>query len=200
MEQKSIVVDTLKIRIIQALGATNREGIANLVAWLEANDFFTSPASTKFHGAYKGGLSHHSYNVYTALSMYDRMLKLETPRESLIIAGLLHDVCKIGAYIGDAKPYQWNPNHPKGHATLSIARIRQFIELTDLEEKMILYHMGIYGLVEFQDPGKEHRGEYTLRNKGMANAWYHHPIVKVMYFCDELATLEEKAEEHESNK
>ncbi len=165
-----------------------------LIAWLDATGFFESPASRKYHSAYRCGLSIHSHNVYTTLIAYDKLLKLETPKDSLIIAALLHDVCKIDAYIGEAAPYKNNRDKPEGHATLSIIRIKEFIDLTELEEKMILYHMGIYGLVEFQDPGKEHKGEYTLRNKSMANAWYHHPIVKVMYFCDELATLEEKNE------
>lgn len=195
MEQKSIVIDTLKVTIITLLKLTNRVDMDKLIESLEGNDFFEAPASTKYHGAYKGGLSHHSYNVYTALAMYDKMLKLNTPKESLIIAGLLHDICKCHAYLGNAAPYRWNPDQPKGHAILSIQRIKMHIELTELEEKMILYHMGVYGLKEFQDPGREHKGEYMLRHDGLANAWYHHPIVKVMYFCDELVTLEEKAEE-----
>ena len=100
---------------------------------------------------------------------------------------MLHDVCKIGAYIKTDKGWKWNKKQPKGHAILSIKRISEHIELTDLEDKMIRYHMGVYGLKEF-DPKK---GEYELRNKQMANAWYHYPIVKVMYFCDELVSLGE---------
>jgi hypothetical protein len=72
-----------------------------------------------------------------------------------------------------------------------VARVKQFINISELEEKMILYHMGVYGLHEFE----EGKGEYPLRGGGLANAWYHHPAVKVMYFCDELATLGEKARE-----
>lgn len=74
---------------------------------------------------------------------------------------------------------------------MSVARVKQFINISELEEKMILYHMGVYGLHEFE----EGKGEYPLRGGGLANAWYHHPAVKVMYFCDELATLGEKARE-----
>jgi len=119
----------------------------------------------------------------------------------------------MGAYIGTEKPYKWNKQQPKGHALLSIERIKKHIELTELEELMIKYHMGVYGLNEFYDEDDWQTGEYPLRGdhtndkemskeeskkarygKSMANAWYHNPIVKVMYFCDELATLEEKAE------
>lgn len=185
----------MKEEIIKLLLSTGRENIGSLIKELELNSFFESPASTRFHGCYAGGLAKHSLGVYNLLCAYDESLKLNTLKDSLIIAALLHDVCKIGAYIGHAKPYSFNKAQPAGHAKLSISRIKEFITLTELEEKMILYHMGIYGLVEFQDPGKEDRGEYTLRNESMANAWYHHPIVKVMYFCDEIATLQEKAQE-----
>ena len=43
-----------------------REGAPELLAWLESTDFFTAPASTKYHGAYPGGLVDHSLNVYLA--------------------------------------------------------------------------------------------------------------------------------------
>ncbi len=186
---------TVKEIIITKLKSTERNNIDNLIGWLEQEGFFESPASTKYHGCYVGGLAKHSLNVYDLLDRYVITLHLDVPNDSIIIAALLHDVCKIGAYIGQEKPYSFNRMQPKGHALLSLERIKKFIKLTELEEKMVLYHMGIYGLVEFQDSGKEYKGEYTLRNNGMANAWYHHPVVKIMYFCDEIATLEEKAKE-----
>jgi 23S rRNA maturation-related 3'-5' exoribonuclease YhaM len=187
--------EAIKTSIIDSLRMTKREGIEALITDITDKGFFEAPASTRFHGCYQGGLAAHSHQVYALLYNYNITLNLEIPQESLIIAALLHDVCKIGAYMGNAKPYAWNKQQPAGHAKLSLERIKKFIKLTELEEKMILYHMGVYGLVEFQDPGSEHRGEYNLRNEGMANAWYHHPIVKVMYFCDEIATLQEKIQE-----
>jgi len=178
-------------RIEELLLSTNRKGMENLLEYMRTSGFFTSPASIKFHGCYAGGLAVHSLGVYDLLDLYALSLKLECPVDSLIIAPLLHDLCKIGAYIGDRKPYTYNRSNPKGHAVLSIERISRFIKLTELEEKMILYHMGVYGLNEFD----ERKGEYPLRGGGMANAWHHHTIVKVMYFCDELATLDEIADE-----
>jgi len=115
----------------------------------------------------------------------------------VVIAALLHDVCKVGAYVqrsevgGQRSEYRWNREHPKGHARLSIEILKRMIRLTEIEELMIRFHMGVYALNEFE-PGK---GEYPLRGGGLANAWYHHPIVKLMYFADELATLGEKGEE-----
>ena len=83
---------------------------------------------------------------------------------------------------------------------------------------MIRYHMGIYGLNELYEPDSwefKAGAEYPLRGdhskdesmskeesqkarygKSLRNAWYHNPICKLMYFCDEIATLEEKANEN----
>lgn len=182
-------------KIIELLMKVKRDGIDNLIEYLIEEGFFESPASTRFHGCYAGGLADHSLGVYELLTGYNASLKFNIEEESIIIATLLHDVCKIGAYLGNCKPYKWNRSQPSGHANLSIERVKQFIELTQLEEKMIFYHMGVYGLTEFD----ENKGEYPLRGGAMANAWNHHPIVKVMYFCDELESFESKAKEIKEN-
>jgi len=201
-------------KIIQLLTSTNRKGMDAMIGYLKAEGFFEAPASTKFHGAYPGGLANHSLRVYELLTGFNNMLMLGTgtgsgqeplplTQENITIAALLHDVCKIGAYIGIKKPYKWNRGQPKGHALLSIARIKEYIELTEIEELIITYHMGVYGLNEFYKEDDWQSGEFPLRGdeskskeerrgKSLANAWYHNPVVKVMYFCDEIATLEEK--------
>jgi len=217
---------TTEKRITELLESTNREGVTDLVCYLRESGFFECPASTKFHGAHKGGLAEHSLRVYELLDNRCGMLNLgrdfspgqkplEITEEAIVIAALLHDVCKVGAYIGDESPYKWNKQQPKGHALLSIERIKKHIELTELEELMIKYHMGVYGLNEFyEEDSWEYKtsAEYPLRGdhskcegmtkeesqkarygKSLRNAWYHNPIVKLMYFCDELAVFEEKA-------
>ena len=45
----------------------NREGIERLVDFIDSTDFYTAPASTKFHGSYEGGLLEHSMKVYELL-------------------------------------------------------------------------------------------------------------------------------------
>jgi 23S rRNA maturation-related 3'-5' exoribonuclease YhaM len=187
----NISVQDQQTQIETLLCETKRPGIENLLAYLDTSGFYTGPASTKFHGCYSGGLAAHSLGVYDLLIEFNKLLRLECPWESIVIAALLHDVCKVGAYIGTEKPYAYNKTQPKGHAVLSIERIKKHIVLTELEEMMIRYHMGVYGLKEFDDA----KGEYTLRGESMANAWFHHPIIKVMYFCDELDTLQAKANE-----
>ena len=208
-------------KIIELLRSTGRDCIESLIDYLKADGFFEAPASTKFHGSYPGGLAMHSLRVYEILAAYNKAFDLgqanglgQKPlpllQENIIIAGLLHDVCKIGAYIGNKKPYKWNRGQPEGHALLSINRIKDHIELTEIEEMMIKFHMGVYGAVEWE----AYCGEYSLRGdhsdddiktkeqsqkdrygQSLRNAWYHNPICKLMYFCDEIATLEEKAKE-----
>ena len=220
----------IKDQITQLLRKSSRPGMENLIKYVEKSGFFTSPASTKFHGCYSGGLAKHSFTVYSYVCEFinKRGLKLdavtssgqkplEISQESIIIACLLHDIFKAGAYLGTKKPYKWNKRMPKGHALLSIEIIKKFIELTGIEELMIKYHMGVYGLREFYEKDSwdyEKNAEYPLRGdhskdeemsreeskaarygKSLANAWFHNPICKIIYFCDEIATLEEKAEE-----
>ena len=80
-----------------------REGLDKLLDWLEKSDFFEAPASTKYHGNYAGGLLEHSLNVYDCLVSYlksDRAKQFgfEYSDESIAIAALLHDLCKMNTY------------------------------------------------------------------------------------------------------
>lgn len=209
------------------LGGTGRKGMKDLFVYLAEEGFFDSPASTKFHGCYKGGLAEHHYKVYIYLQEYvtKRKMKLDAVTsagqkplpvkpENLIIAGLLHDIYKIGAYVGTEKPYSWNKKTPKGHGQLSIDRIEKFIKLDDIEKLMIKFHMGIYGAYEFYEEGswEYKKAEYHLRGdhsqdeeisrdeskrrrygQSLANAYFHNPVCKIFSICDEIETLEAKA-------
>ena len=83
----------------------HREGGEELLDYLSnKSDFFTAPASARFHGSYPGGLCEHSVNVYHCLADYlarprcREVYGLEYTDESIAIAALLHDVCKVGCY------------------------------------------------------------------------------------------------------
>ena len=66
---------------------------------LTESGFFTAPASTKYHGAYEGGLFDHSYNVASALVTLSHNNNLEWLRpESPYIIGMFHDICKQDQY------------------------------------------------------------------------------------------------------
>ena len=77
-----------------------RRGADKLLEWLESTDFFTAPASTRFHAAYEGGLVEHSLNVYEV--MIAKHFDMEKDDlESFTIVSLLHDICKAGFYTVD---------------------------------------------------------------------------------------------------
>ena len=57
----------MKEKFLQLLKSVKREGIDELIAFIEKTDFFTAPASTRFHGCYEGGLVEHSLKVYEIL-------------------------------------------------------------------------------------------------------------------------------------
>ena len=73
----------------------SRPGAEKLLTWLEGTDFFTAPASTRFHGACEQGLVMHSLNVYRALM---EQLEEGDSAESFAICALLHDLCKANFY------------------------------------------------------------------------------------------------------
>lgn len=131
--------------------------------WLIQNRFFTQAASTKYHGAYEGGLFDHSYEVTQVLLDMTQRLNLQWTRpESPYIIGMFHDLCKIDNYItvtdepgeimmgtGDVKGrkihFEYNPNCIlTGHADKSIMLLSQFINLTEEELLCIRFHMGAY--------------------------------------------------------
>lgn len=82
-----------------------RDGADVLLDWLKKSDFFTAPASTKYHGAYEGGLLEHSLNVYDCLlgELASMNMTDKYSKETVAIVSLLHDVCKIGLYISEPK-------------------------------------------------------------------------------------------------
>lgn len=115
---------------------------------LDELGFFTAPASTKYHGAYKGGLLDHSLATAEALVELTEKLGLEWERQSSpYIVGMLHDLCKCDNYIIDVDTdnYIYNPDLIlDGHGEKSIIMIQKFMSLTDEEIACIRWHMGAF--------------------------------------------------------
>ena len=83
----------------ELLLSTRRQGIKQLVEWLNNSDFKVAPASTRYHSAYEGGLLEHSLNVYYELIRQQDLIRLlNIPQDTLIITALLHDICKVNYY------------------------------------------------------------------------------------------------------
>jgi hypothetical protein len=136
----------------------HREGADKLLEWLKGSDFFTAPASAKYHGNREGGLCEHSVNVYYRFSdlMSHEFGKAEL--ETCAICGLLHDVCKVNFYTvstrnvkndetgqWEKKPYySIDDKVPYGHGEKSVYIISGFMRLTREEAFAIRFHMGDY--------------------------------------------------------
>jgi hypothetical protein len=146
----------MKDKIIQLLMSTGREGIEKVIEFMESSDFFTAPASTKYHGAYEGGLAEHSFNVYQLLAHKNKIFKLELPADTIIICGLLHDICKTNFYKKGSRNVKGNgqwvakevweveDQNPLGHGSKSVILLQQWITLTQFEIMAILWHMGAW--------------------------------------------------------
>ncbi|MBE7062525.1 MAG: HD domain-containing protein [Clostridia bacterium] len=151
-----------------------REGADKLLDYLQspASDFFEAPASTRFHGAYAGGLVEHSVNVYHCLKAYlDRERVKETyglsvAGESVAIAALLHDLCKVNCYKPGTRnvkengvwktvpTFEYSDDLPYGHGEKSVYIITGFMRLSREEAFAIRYHMGFAGTEEARNVGE----------------------------------------------
>lgn len=133
-----------------------REGAKELLEWLHTTDFFTAPASTRFHECYDGGLAEHSVNVYYTLVPMAKAFGEAVDRETAAIISLLHDICKIGMYKIEMRNKKidgvWEqvPFYTVdedfcfgGHGSKSVFLIQKFMKLTDEEAVCINCHMGV---------------------------------------------------------
>lgn len=146
-----------------------REGADKLLEFLLKSDFFTAPASTRYHGACEGGLLQHSLNVYDCLvdilarPRMKEIYGIEYSDESIAIAGLLHDICKVNFYkVGTRNVkdengkwtsvpyYTIEDTLPYGHGEKSAYIVSAYMKLTRDEAFAIRYHMGFSGT---EDPG-----------------------------------------------
>ena len=147
-----------------------RDGADELLDFLQnRSDFFTAPASTRYHGACEGGLLAHSLNVYDCLvdilnrPRVKEVYGIEYSDESIAIAALMHDICKVNFYktsFRNAKDEngQWvsvpyytiEDNLPYGHGEKSVYIVSGYMRLTRDEAFAIRYHMGFSGT---EDPG-----------------------------------------------
>ena len=139
------------------LSQVTRPGADKLLEWLKSTDFFTAPASTRFHGAYPGGLVKHSLNVYYAMLGNFNLRGLYSPQTQAIVA-LLHDVCKVGVYHTETKrrrnpdtgtwedyqAYTFRDPFPLGHGEKSLYLITKYMALTEEEALAIRWHMGAF--------------------------------------------------------
>ncbi|MDE6614120.1 MAG: HD domain-containing protein [Clostridia bacterium] len=191
-----IDLDINKERFIQLFNKhITREGSEKLLKWLADSDFFTAPASSKFHNAVTGGLCDHSLNVFDrAVELIENENKKDgSPFKNITmgniaIATLLHDVCKVNFYevqlrnvkvdgMWEQVPYfSVNDSLPYGHGEKSVYIISGFMRLTREEAMAINWHMG----------GFDKRvigGDYSL-----SKAFTDYPFATIVHIADIMAT------------
>lgn len=164
-----------------------REGISDLVQWLNGTDFFVAPASTRYHGCYAGGLVTHSLNVYVQLKKLCDWYECDASDESVAIVALFHDLCKVGTYKTEMRwrkdsNDQWEqyPTWKReedfaygGHGSKSVFLVQSFIKLSPDEASAINCHMGQWESTNYGNPSTVYE-----RNK---LAW-------LLHVADEAAT------------
>lgn len=136
----SSIISANKDVIISLLLETKREGIENVIHYLEESGFYDAPSSICRHHNWRGGLAEHCLGVYKIASE----LNNELPHESLVIAGILHDICKASKLYYDADGnIQRRHTHIKGHGRRSIKLLEKCgLSLTEDERLAIRWHMG----------------------------------------------------------
>ena len=168
MSCKEEFIDIFKTHI-------TREGAEKLLDFLEnKSDFFTAPASARYHGAYESGLSENRLNEYHCLVDYlqrervQELYGLEYSDESIAIVALLHDLCKVGCYkrgtrnVKNESTGQWEkvPTYtfddplPYGHGEKSVYIVNGYIRLTREEAMAIRWHMGFSGTEDNRTVGQ----------------------------------------------
>lgn len=162
------MMNDLKEQFIELLRSTKRDGIDDVIAFLCTSDFFKAPASTKYHNCHEGGLLEHSMNVYAQLK--EKLLHTEIygkyAEDTIIIAALLHDICKSNYYTSEPKNkkvysedgsksdsngrFDWvsymgytvDDKAPLGHGEKSVIMLMPYIKLKKEELYAIRWHMG----------------------------------------------------------
>ena len=167
----------------------HRDGLEDLLEWLCKADFFTAPASTRYHGGYAGGLCQHSIDVYQYAKKLSFLMPSAPSEESLAVAALFHDVCKVNLYKVDKRNQKidgvWREVpvyvieeqfHFGGHGSKSVFLVQQFMKLTTEEAAAINCHMG------FSDGSAT-----TVRD--VSSAYQQFPLAWLTHVADEAATF-----------
>jgi len=186
------------IKFKELLSSVNREGIGDLIAYLDTTDFKLAPASTKYHGSCPGGLCAHSLAVYdTLVKIITSLGVTEYDQDTLKIVALLHDISKINSYeqsIRNEKVYKQNGSKYDelgnydweskkcyklkedrfvfvNHESTSEFIIRQFIQLKIEESIAIMTHHGGFD-------------QTSLNPQTVGNIYAGHPLAIYLHVAD----------------
>jgi len=180
-----------------------RAGAGDLLTWLEDTDFYTAPASTRFHLCKEGGLLEHSLNVYRRLiwlceAEYGQVS--DAFHETVAIVSLFHDFCKIdfykpewknvkvyqekGSKVDNGGRFDWETKLGYSvderfnygyHGPKSVFLIERFLRLTPEEAAAVSCHMGAFD----RNPN-----DFTI-----SNAFEQYPLALLLHTADCLASF-----------
>ncbi len=183
----------MKEEFIDLLRSTKREGVEEIINFLEKTDFYKAPASTRYHGNYEGGLLEHSLKVYEILKekVKNSAIDINAQEDTIILVTLLHDICKANYYKVDYRNaknergewekvpyYTVDDTIPYGHGEKSVMMITEYMRLTSEEKYCIRWHMG------FTEP-KELYGTISAAYKKYPLALLlHEADLETTYFYD----------------
>ena len=163
----AINVDVCKEEIRARMLKTGREGVEDLLAYMEEHGFYSAPASSRYHLHVPGGLAQHTVNVLhaadkIAVALIGGKNMTDELRNSIGIVCICHDVGKMGDFKksyytdnilkttgkrSDSSPYKRNPElYDFGHASTSALICRMFIDFTPEEQVAVMCHDG------YEDP------------------------------------------------
>ena len=185
-------IDDARGRFESELRATGREGVDGLLEWLGSTDFYRAPASTRFHGAHEGGLVEHCLSVLGHLRDLASVYPAGVGDDSIVIASLLHDVCKADCYRPDFRNVKGDDGVWRrvpcyrfeeqfafgGHGSKSVYLVQNFIRLTPDEAVAINCHMGAYDAGQYSSTSEAY-GRCRL-------AWLLHVADEASTFVDEI--------------
>lgn len=190
---------TNKERFLEIVNTNiKRDGIDKLVNYLEKSDFFTAPASTRFHDSYSGGLLDHSLRVYDRLKELVETYKIDTTEETIAIISLFHDLCKVDCYSVEQRwrkdeNNQWEQydtykfdekRHYGGHGSKSVFIVNFYIKLTFEEATAINCHMGLCG---------------DSNDYAVGDAFRTYPLAYLLHVADMMSTIPYFNEKDEEN-
>ena len=160
--------------IINLLQSTGREGIDEVLRYLDDCGFYYRASSPNKHHNWPGGLAEHSLGTCKlALQRSDGSL----PRDSVIIAAMLHDTCKSDRFWFRGRSIRQHT--PKCeldslHSVRSLAILRDCgLRMTEPERLAIRWHMkGEH--YHFHNPRKEADHAKAVRT----------PLWKLVFWAD----------------
>lgn len=166
--------------------------VENCLSWLGSTDFYTAPASTRYHDSCTGGLLRHSLEVIDKILELRRISNFSRNNAySSIFVAAVHDWCKIGYYEtynknvkgADGNWYQQvayrrteDPVIYLGHGVSSMYIAQMFVTLTMEEAAAIRYHMGAWHSCSSELDELQHANEML-------------PLVLALQFADQMAVV-----------